>query len=130
MTSAEEMLQDHREFLADDGEDILIRRYTGSGPVRPKTEARIRARVAGLESATLIGAIVQGKCQVIALNDPAAEVPAGMVALTELLPLTTNADKVVLLRDGRQKELSIEAVDDNTRRVGGVLVALQIQAAG
>jgi hypothetical protein len=129
MSSAAEMLEDHREFLADDGEDILIRRYSGSGPVRPKTEARVRARVTGLESATLIGAIVQGKCQIIALNDPDAAVPVGMVALTELLPLTT-ADKAVLLRDGRQKELSIEAADDNTRRVGGVLIALQLQAAG
>ncbi|HEY0328804.1 MAG TPA: hypothetical protein VGC77_06840 [Rhodopseudomonas sp.] len=123
------MLEDHREFLADDGEDILIRCYTGSGPVRPKTEAKVRARVTGLESATLIGAIVQGKCQIIALNDPDAEVPTGMVPLAELLPITTT-DKVVLLRDGRQKELAIEAADDNTRRVGGVLVALQIQASG
>ncbi len=130
MSSAAEMLEDHREFLADDGEDILIRRYTGSGPVRPKTEARVRARVTGLESATLIGAIVQGKCQIIALNDPDAALPDGMVPLTSLLPLVTNADKVVLLRDGREKELSIEAVDDNTRRVGGTLVALQIQASG
>ena len=130
MSSAAEMLEDHREFLADDGEDILIRRYAGSGPTRPKTEARIRARVTGLESAVLIGAIVQGKCQIIALNDPAAAVPAGMIALAELLPIVANADKVVLLRDGRQKELSIEAVDDNTRRVGGTLIALQIQASG
>ncbi|SNS36229.1 hypothetical protein SAMN05216374_0978 [Tardiphaga sp. OK246] len=123
------MLEDHREFLADDGEDILIRRYTGSGPVRPKTEAKVRARVSGLESATLIGAIVQGKCQIIAVNDPEAVVPSGMVALSALLPITTN-DKAVLLRDGREKELSIEAADDNTRRVGGTLIALQIQASG
>ncbi len=129
MSSAAEMLADHREFLADDGEDILIRRFTGSGPVRPKTEAKVRARVTGLESAVLIGAIVQGKCQIIALNDPDAAVPEGLVALATLLPVTT-ADKVVLLRDGRQKELSIEAADDNTRRVGGTLVAPQIQASG
>src|SRR5689334_3313066 len=103
MSSAAEMLDDHREFLADDGEDILIRRYTGTGPVRPKTEAKVRARVTGLESATLIGAIVQGKCQIIAINDPLASAPAGMVALADLLPITTT-DKVVLVRDGRQKE--------------------------
>jgi hypothetical protein len=126
MTNASEMLDDHRELVGEDGEDIIVRRFTGpAGPNRAKTEATIRARVSGLESATLIGAVVQGKCKIIALNDPDAPVPAGMVALASLLPLTL--DDILVVR-GRQ--LVMEAIDDNTRRVGGVLVALNIQAKG
>ena len=115
----------HRRFLLKVGEDIVIRRYTGTGTPRPKVEATIRARVMGYEPKELVGSIVQGDRKIIALVDPSAAVPAGMVALSALLPLTTN-DKAVV----RGKELAIKAVDDNTRRIAGTLIALEIQAAG
>jgi hypothetical protein len=44
---------------------------------------------------------------------------------TLTLPITST-DKIVL----RGKELQIIAVDDSTRRVKGVLIALEIQARG
>lgn len=118
-------LDAHRRFLAEIGEDILIRRYTGTGTPRPKTEASIRARVMGYEPKELVGTIVQGDRKIIALVDPDATVPSGMVALSTLLPLTTN-DKAVV----RGKEIAIKGIDDNTRRIAGTLIALEIQAAG
>jgi hypothetical protein len=69
----------------------------------------------GYQPKELIGAIVQGDRKVIALID----------ALGALLPLTTT-DKLVI----RGREVAIKAVDDNTRRIGGTLIALEIQAAG
>ncbi len=115
MSTLAEALLAHREMLADVGEDIVIRRYTGTGTPRPKTDVTIRARVMGYEPKELVGSIVQGDRKVIALVD----------TLGSLMPITTN-DKVVV----RGKELAIKAVDDSTRRVAGTLIALEIQASG
>lgn len=115
----------HRRQFAAHGEDILIRRYSGAGTPRPKVEATVRARVMGYEPKELVGTIVQGDRKIIALVDPDAMVPSGMVALSTLLPLNNN-DKAVV----RGKELAIKAIDDNTRRIAGTLIALEIQAAG
>jgi hypothetical protein len=97
------------------GEDIIVRRFTGSGSPRPKIDVSTRARVVGYQPAQLIGPIVSGHRKVIALVD----------SLETLLPITTN-DKLVI----RGREVVIKAVDDNTRRVGGVLIALEMQVAG
>lgn len=103
-------LSDLRDLLADDGEDIVIRRYRGSGPDRDKDQARLRARVTGLGNPALIGAVAQGKYKVIGVIDPDAPVPAGMVSLASLLPLEMT-DKMVI----RGKEMTIEALDQFTR---------------
>lgn len=97
------------------GEDIIVRRFTGSGNPRPKTDITTRARIVGYQPAQLIGPIVSGDRKVIALVD----------SLEALLPITTT-DKLVI----RGKEVVIKAVDDNTRRVGGVLIALEMQVGG
>lgn len=102
-------------FLAEIGEDIAIRRFTGSGTPRPYTDTTTRARVMGYKPDQLIGPIVQGDRKVI----------ASVSTLTGILPVTTN-DKVVV--GGRQ--LSIKAVDDNTRRIGGTLVGLELTVSG
>lgn len=123
MSSAAEMLEDHREMIEDEGESIIIRRYPdGDGdPI----ECRVAARVLGYAPGQLVGSIIQGDRRIIALNDPDAVVTDGMVALADLLPLDTN-DKAVV----RGRELAVKAIDDNTRRVGGTLIALEIQAGG
>ncbi|WP_249225651.1 hypothetical protein [Tardiphaga alba] len=105
----------HRRFIQEVGEDILIRRYTGTGSPRPKTDTATRARVMGYEPKELVGSIVQGDRKIIALVDD----------LAGILPITTN-DKAVV----RGKELAIKAVDDSTRRIAGTLIALEIQAGG
>jgi hypothetical protein len=120
-----EALASHRQFLLEDGEPILIRRYSGIGGARTKVEAQVQARAVGFRMDELVGGVTQGDRSIIALNDPDAAVPQGMVTLASLLPITTN-DKVVV----RGKELAIIAPDDSTRRVGGVLIALQLQVRG
>lgn len=114
-----------RTQMAAHGQAVLIRRYSGTGPTRTKTESEVMARLRGAGSATLVGAVVQGKFTAIVINDPLASVAAGKVALSSLLPLTTN-DKLVV--SGR--ELSIEAIDDQSRRLGGTLVGLNLQVTG
>ncbi|WP_296741435.1 hypothetical protein [Mesorhizobium sp.] len=104
--TADEAIAQHRAFLAEIGEDILIRRVG-------VPDVTVRARVMGYQPKELIGTIAQGDVKIIAMAE----------ALADRLPLTTN-DAVVV----RGKEISIKAVDDNTRRIGGTLIALEIQA--
>lgn len=111
MTPAESLAQ-HRAFIGEDGENVTVRRYAAD---RSKTDIVTKARVIGYLPQQLVGAIVQGDRKVIALVD----------TLSGLLPLT-NADKLVI----RGRELAIKSIDDNTRRVAGVLIALEIQAGG
>lgn len=124
MTPADALIS-YRAMMAEDGESIVVRRWRGSGPGRTKTEAQVLARVKGYQATELVGAIVQGDISVIALNDPAADVPAGMVPLSALLPLLTS-DKLVI----RGEEKAIKNINDNTRRIGGTLIALDIHAEG
>jgi hypothetical protein len=103
-----------------------VRRYAGKGVSRAVTaEASALARVAMYKPEQLVGGIVQGDRKVIVLNDPAATVASGQVALATMLPLS-NDDKLVI--SGR--EVAIQGVDDQTRRIQGVLVALEIQVRG
>jgi hypothetical protein len=115
MTALSESQANHRAMINEMGEDIAIRRFTGTGTPRPYTDTTTRARVMGYKPQELIGPVVEGDRKVIALVD----------TLTSLLPITTN-DKAVV----GGKQLAIKAVDDNTRRVSGTLVALELQVAG
>jgi len=107
-----------RAFLQEIGEDIVIRRYSGSGPDRPKTEVTVRARVVEYASKDIIGPVQLGDRKLIVLADPLAD-------LLPLKPAVGNDVAVV-----RNRELQIIRVDDNTRRIGGTLVGLEIQVRG
>jgi hypothetical protein len=83
-------------------EDIAVRRYAGTGAARAVAqEAIARGRVIGGGATELVGQVVQSYRKVILLNDPDANVPAGKVALSALLPLRT-ADKL-FFRDLRSQ---------------------------
>lgn len=112
-------------MLAEVGEDIIVRRWSGPATARVATEAVARGRPLGLRAELLVGGITAGDFKVILINDPAAIVPSGKVALATLLPLTTS-DKLVVA--GR--ESAIKFCDDKTRRIAGVVVGLEILAAG
>lgn len=114
MTPAES-LASHRAFMAELGENILVRRYSGTAPTRTHVDTAAMARVMGYQPKDLVGAIVQGDRRVIMLVD----------TLAAVLPLRTS-DKLVI----RGIETSIKAIDDNTRRIAGTLIALDIQAEG
>lgn len=129
MTIVDESLADLRAELAEYGEEITIRRYTGKTVPRPKVEAKVRGRVKGLGSSeSLVGAGgggSQSKFSVVAINDPAATVESGFVALSAMLPLQAG-DKVVIA--GR--ELTIQDPDEFTRRVAGTTIGVNMTAIG
>lgn len=112
----ESVKADYRRTLKDTG--IVIRRYTGTGQNRPFFDVGVRARVTGYDEKELVGGIVQGDRKAIIYADDV--VNGGLT-----LPITTN-DKLRV----RGKELGIIAADDSTRRIDGVLIAIEIQARG
>lgn len=117
MTPAE-ALSDHRMMLQADGEIVIVRRYTGTGTTRPRFDAEVRGRVTGYQPHELVGSIVQGDRKVIVLAQD---------LLDRQFPLNlVKGDKAVV----RGKELNIEAADDSTRRVAGVLIAYVLQVRG
>jgi len=100
-------------------ERVTLRRYTGSGTNRPRFDAEnIRARTVGYEPHELVGTIVQGDRKMIVFADD-------LIAKGFALPVTAN-DKVWM----RGKEMAIIAPDDSTRRVDGVLIAIELQVRG
>ena len=100
-------------------EAVYVRRYTGTGTNRPRFDAKARARVVGYDEKDLVGGgIVQGDRKAIVYVDD-------LIANGLTLPVTTS-DKLVV----RGKELAIIAPDDSTRRVDGVLIALELQVRG
>lgn len=121
----DQALASHRRMLLQVGEAITVRRYVGTGAGRTATEAVAQGRVMGYLPKEIVGAVQQGDRKVILLNDPAAAVPSGKVALSTLLPLDSD-DRLVL----RGAEVAIQGVDDSTRRIAGVLIALELQVRG
>ena len=107
----------YRRLIAS-GEEIKLRRYTGTGASRPFADYSLRAKVAGYSPEEIVGNIQQGDRNIIALAEDVfnAQFP---------VPVTPN-DKVIV----RGKELAIMSIDDSTRRIGGELIAYQIQARG
>ncbi|MCW5695782.1 MAG: hypothetical protein KIS96_03495 [Bauldia sp.] len=109
----------YRRQVAASGETISIRRYTGTGPDRPRFDTEVRARVLGYEMDEIVGSIQQGDRKVIVLVE---DLEAALFAF----PVVPLSDKAVV----RGKELTIKAVDDSTRRVRGVLIAYELQVGG
>ena len=108
----------HRRLIAAHGEPISIRRYTGTGTARPRFDWTGRARVMSYKPDALAGTLQQGDAKVIVLAED---------LIGEQFPVPPRKnDKCVV----RGRELNIEAVDDNTRRVAGVIVAYEITARG
>jgi hypothetical protein len=125
MTPAQ-ALDQYRNMLAELGEDIEIRRYAGTGNARAVAQrAVVRGRPIGMGSKELVGETVQNTGKVMLINDPAAAVAPGNVALSGLLPLT-NSDKLFF----HNREVAIMDVDDNTRRIAGVLIAIDVIVRG
>jgi hypothetical protein len=109
---------DYRRAMDEAGEVVTFRRYTGAGANRPRFDADVRARVMDYTPDELVGTIVQGDRKLIVLAED---------LITAQVPLDLRkGDKIVV----RGKELNIEAVDDNTRRVQGVLIAYELQVRG
>jgi len=104
-----------------DFEMVSIRIYTGAGSSRPRFDYEpIRARPVDFNPDELVGGIVQGDRNVIVLAEDV--INAGVP-----LPLATGANTKMVIRG---RELTIKAIDDNTRRLGGELIAYEMQVGG
>jgi hypothetical protein len=118
MTSAASVQQSYRRDLTRYGSVVKIRRYNGTGPGRTYVDTPVNARVLGYEPAELVNTIQQGDRHLIVL---AEDLILGGFAMP-----VTPSDKAIV----RGKELAIVGVDDSTRRVGDVLIALDLQCRG
>lgn len=98
-------------------EAVTFRQYDGSTPDRSHTDFETAARVMSYSPADLVGNIKQGDSRLIVLAEDFETAP--FAALRQ-------NDKAIV----RGRELNIEAVDDSTRRVGGVLIAYEIRVRG
>lgn len=110
----------YRRVLAKVGEHVVIRRYTGSGPNRPRFDWTVRARVVEFDPSELIGGIVQGDRKIIVLAQDLMDAQAPV-------PVVAGANWKAVVRG---KEVTIKAVDDNTRRVAGELIAYELTVGG
>jgi hypothetical protein len=105
-------------MLAQVGEPVIFRRYVGAGSNRPYFDATATARVVNFDPDDLVGGIQQGDRKLIVLAQDLFDAQFAV-------PPKKN-DKVVV----RGKELNIESVDDNTRRIAGQLIAYEIVVRG
>ncbi len=110
--TAAQIASDYAEAFADAAEDVLVRRYSGTPAARTKVDTAGRAKVSGEQATELAGGVVQRQRKVILLVD---------TAITAILPITTS-DKIVI----RGRECAIKSPDDDTRRVGTSLFAVEI----
>jgi hypothetical protein len=114
------------------GEPVAIRRATGpAGVNRPFTDTVTRAYVRDFEANELVGTITQGDRVAITLVDALADI----LPVLESDKLVTDfevIDGIVLIDDDGHvvggKASTIKKV--KRRKVGGTLIALEIQAAG
>jgi hypothetical protein len=103
-----------RDLIEAYGEDITLRR------VSPLTNATVRARVTGFTPEELVGGVNQGQRKVIILAED--------VESTEFpVPIRAGAGDRVIVAG---KIMMIDAVDENTARLGDVQLAYIITATG
>lgn len=98
-------------------DSVTIRRYTGLGENRPYFDAVVKARVTGLPPEIDDG-IIQERYKIIAYADD---------LVTKQFPLPMTTDDAVFVRG---KKLAIKLLDEQTRRIGDVLIAYEIEAVG
>lgn len=117
--TADEARAMYRDQLDLHGEDIAIRRYTGTGTDRTHVDRPCRARVMGSTGTPeLVGSVIQREHKIIVLaEDLEGESPAFTVKV---------GDKALV----RDKELSIVSLDDSSCRIGVTLIAYEFTARG
>ncbi|MFN4283514.1 MAG: hypothetical protein ACK4NA_12830 [Alphaproteobacteria bacterium] len=105
--------------LMQGGITVTLRRYSGSGESRTTTDAaNIRARLLGYAPEELVAPVQQGDSRVIVLAQDLADLS---------WPMPPRRGDAVIVSG---KELLVENVDYNTRRIAGVLVAYDMQVRG
>ncbi len=124
MTTADEFIADHREFGSRHERGARIRRYTGAGAGRPRHDTPVTVRLVDYAAREMVSpTILQGDRKAIVLTQDLLDAQFA-------LPVRPTTDKLVVRRNGVDVELNIQAVDDNTRRYDGILVAYELQVRG
>ena len=121
----EQVRADYRGAMGRVGETVTLRRESDD----PATVSNgVLARVVGFTAQELASGIDQGARKLIVLaEDVEREITAGR------WPAPAGGQAAILKNDiiiVRGAPLSVESVDDSTRRVAGVLVAYEIVATG
>lgn len=98
-------------MINENGQDVSIRRFSGTGPSRTKTDTATKGFVRNYGSKELVGSIQQGDQSAVVLVD----------SLSSILPLRTT-DKLLV----GSNEYAIQNL--MPRVVGGVLIAIEIHA--
>lgn len=105
----------YRRLVVTSGETIsLVRGFGGNSPV---TVTGLRARVIGFRPDEVTGGVQQGGRKVILL---AEDLEASAI------PTPAKGDRVVW----NGKTLAVTAVDDASRRIGGIAIAFELEVAG
>jgi hypothetical protein len=112
--NAAEISADYAEALQ---ETIIVRRYAGVGPNRPRFDVSVRGRAVRYGADELLGGILQGDYRVIVLQ-------ADLIAHQIALPIITD-DKAVVA--GR--ELAIMSISER-KSLDGTIVALELRCRG
>lgn len=102
--------------IAMHGETATLRRLNASPPHTEETGVAVFVR--GYEPDELVGAIQQGDRKII--------VPADNVGSFPVPFRERSTDRIEV----RGQEMTIQAVDDSTRRIAGTLVAYEIRVRG
>lgn len=117
--NAQAIRAEYRRHLQAVGRQVWLRRYTGTGSGRVKSEwGPLLARATEFRPDQLVGDVQQGDQHVILLAED--------VEYRQFPVPILKGDKLLL--NGR--ETNVEAPDINTRRVGEVLVAYEIRVRG
>ena len=104
----------YRSSINAVGGEITLRRGTGAGA----PEVTFKARVSGYAPNEQTGDVQQGDSKVIFLAEDLGDFP---------LPIRAQSTDAVFV-NGRK--LTVQAVDDRTRAIGGVLIAYELRVRG
>ncbi|GAN49708.1 hypothetical protein ACXR8U_13765 [Methylobacterium radiotolerans] len=106
----------YEDLMDGRGEMITLRRLGQGAPI----DAQVRAIVTGFQPDELASGVIQGNRRVFLFAPDVA-------AAAFPVPIKNGStDRLVI----RGRTLTVEAVDDSTHRVGGELLAYDIQASG
>lgn len=114
----------YRRAMNAVGETVTLRRFTGSGQNRPSFQADVMAVVSSYSPEQLAGSMTEATKKAIILARDLYDAQWPMAPGTNRL--IVESDKIIV----RGKSHDIIAADDSTRRVAGVLVAVELQLKG
>lgn len=109
-------LATYRRMIEAFGETVTLRRLNPSP--EPATEVTMRARVTSYDPVELVEGVQQGERLVVLMAEDIGSFP---------VPIEMNGRDRIVIRGAVTTPV---AVDDSTRRIGGVLIAYGVRVIG